>query len=81
MSIKTVINTETLNNIKPMCFDTKPVQPVSKYLHLLTLPISSYVTEGLAKIFDFEVLRHGTSIPSYLSIIEKGVSEIRNRDF
>ena len=29
--------------------------------HLLSLPISSFVVRGLAKIFDFEVLRHGTS--------------------
>lgn len=68
--------TNTWDNGQPMYSDKlKPVQqikPVSKYLHLLTLPISSYVTEGLAKIFDFEVLRHGTSIPNYLSIIENG---------
>lgn len=39
---------------------------------LLTLPISSYVTQGLAKICNFQVLRHGTSFPNYLGIIRHG---------
>jgi hypothetical protein len=42
-------------------------------LHFLTLPISTYVTEGVAKICGFEVLRHGTSFPNYVNILKKGV--------
>lgn len=45
--------------------------------HLLSLPISSFVVRGLAKIFDFEVLRHGTSFPSYFSILKNGANPSR----
>ena len=41
-------------------------------LHLLTIPISSYVTEGIAKMGGYEVLRHGTSFPNYLGILRNG---------
>src|SRR5580700_6720299 len=40
--------------------------------HLLTLPISSQVTSGLARIFNFEILTHGTSFPNYLGILTNG---------
>lgn len=41
-------------------------------LHLFTRPISTYVTEGLAKIYGFQVLRHGTAFPNYLNILKFG---------
>lgn len=42
------------------------------WVHLMTLPVSSYVTQGLAKICNFQVLRHGTSFPNYLGVIRHG---------
>lgn len=39
---------------------------------LATLPISTYVTEGLAKLSGFEILRHGTAFPNYINILKKG---------
>lgn len=44
------------------------------WLHLLTLPISTFMVEGLAKVFNFEVLRHGTDLSSYLSILKNGAN-------
>lgn len=44
------------------------------WLHLLTLPVSSYVSQGLAKIFGFQVLRHGTSFPKYVNILKNGAN-------
>ncbi|NGX27796.1 MAG: hypothetical protein K940chlam6_01734, partial [Chlamydiae bacterium] len=41
-------------------------------LLLATLPISTYVTEGLARIYGFKVLRHGTDLPSYFAILKSG---------
>lgn len=41
-------------------------------LHLLTLPISTYVTEGIAKICGFELFRHGTGFPQYFGILSAG---------
>src|SRR5690349_4056357 len=41
-------------------------------LHLATLPISTYITEGIAKICDFQIFRHGTSFPAYLDILKRG---------
>lgn len=45
--------------------------------HLLTLPVSTYVTEGIAKICGFEVLRHGTSFPQYFGILQNGADPSR----
>lgn len=42
------------------------------WIHLLVLPISSQVTIGLAKIFDFEILTHGTSFTNYYGILKNG---------
>lgn len=42
------------------------------FAHLSTIFVSSHVEEGLAKIFNFHVLRHGTALPYYLDIIENG---------
>lgn len=42
------------------------------WLHLLVLPISSQVTIGLAKIFDFEILTHGTSFTNCYGILKNG---------
>ena len=39
---------------------------------MATLPISTYVTEGLARIYGFKVLRHGTDLPSYFAILKSG---------
>jgi hypothetical protein len=47
-------------------------QSIPIWLHLLALPISSHITIGLAKIFDFEVLTHGTSLPNCYGILKKG---------
>jgi len=45
--------------------------------HLFALPISSHVTVGLAKMFGFEVLRHGTSYSNYFNILENGTDPNR----
>jgi hypothetical protein len=45
---------------------------VSLWIHLLTLPISSQVTIGLAKIFNFEILTHGTSFTNCYGILMNG---------
>lgn len=45
--------------------------------HLLSLPVSSFVVRGLAKIFDFEVLRHGTRFSSYFGILKNGADPSR----
>lgn len=50
----------------------KKDETISGYAHYLTLPVSTYVTEGLAKIFDFEVLRHGTHFKAYNGILHEG---------
>lgn len=42
------------------------------WLHLLVLPISSHVIVGLAKIFDFEILTHGTSFTNCYGILKNG---------
>ncbi|MEI8299997.1 MAG: hypothetical protein WCG10_00090 [Chlamydiota bacterium] len=41
-------------------------------LQILTLPLSSHVTEGLCKIGGFESLRHGTSVSHFFSILKNG---------
>ena len=48
------------------------IKPLPVWLHFLTFPISSQVTIGLAKIFDFEVLAHGTSITNCCEILKGG---------
>lgn len=40
--------------------------------HIASILVSSLVEEGLAKIFNFHVLRHGTCLPYYLDIIKNG---------
>lgn len=47
-------------------------RPIPYWMHLMTLPISSHITIGLAKIFNFEVLTHGTSLKNYMGIITQG---------
>jgi hypothetical protein len=58
----------------PACFLTK--EKINSlaifFFQLITLPVSSLVVDGLAKIFDFKVLRHGTTIPSYFGILREG---------
>lgn len=44
----------------------------SYFGHLASNFVSSHVEEGFAKIFNFHVLRHGTALPYYFSIIENG---------
>ncbi len=41
-------------------------------LQILTLSVSSHVTEGLCKIAGFECLRHGTTPGHYWSIVKNG---------
>lgn len=48
------------------------------FYHLLLLPISSHVTIGLAKIFDFEVLNHGTSFSNCYGIWKFGADPSKN---
>ena len=45
--------------------------------HLLTLPVSSNITEGMGKIFGFQSLHHGTSFPRYVSILKNGADPNR----
>lgn len=52
-------------------------QEISLGRHLMVLPVSTYVTEGIAKIAGFEVLRHGTSFPNYLNILKNGTDPLR----
>lgn len=40
--------------------------------NLLTLPVSTYVTEGLTGLSGFEVLRHGPSFFGYINILRNG---------
>lgn len=47
------------------------------FLHLLALPISSQVTIGLAKIFNFEILTHGTSFKNNYGILKNGADPAR----
>ena len=60
---------------------------IPTWFHLLVLPISSQVTIGLAKIFDFEILTHGTSFANCYGILKngadpsKGGSEIGSTKF
>ncbi len=57
------------------------------WLHLLVLSISSQVTIGLAKVFDFEILTHGTSFTNCYGILKNGAdpsksgSEIGSTNF
>lgn len=46
-------------------------------LHLLTLPISSFVTEGIAHLKGVQILRHGTSVPNYFGILVNGADPNR----
>ncbi len=46
-------------------------------LHLMTLPISSYLTQGAGKVCGFETLRHGTTFPRYFSILRQGADPKR----
>lgn len=39
---------------------------------LVTLPVSSFVTRGLANMTNHEILLHGTSVDSYLGILANG---------
>lgn len=45
--------------------------------HLASLLISSHVVIGLAKIFNLEILRHGTSIGNHISILKTGADPAR----
>lgn len=47
-------------------------QSIPIFLHLLNLPISSQLTIGLAKIFDFEILTHGTTFKNCYGILKNG---------
>lgn len=42
--------------------------------HLATLPISKHITIGLAKIFNLEILTHGTSFQNYYGILKNGAN-------
>lgn len=48
------------------------IHTVPLWQHLVTFPISSQVTVGLAKIFDFEVLTHGTCFRNSFGILKNG---------
>ena len=75
-------NEEGLDMDKKIKSISVPVWP-----HLLTLPISSHVIIGLAKIFDFEILTHGTKFTNCYGILKngadpsKGGSEIGSTKF
>jgi hypothetical protein len=45
--------------------------------HLFSLLVSSQLTDGLAKLFNFDILRHGTSISNSFSILKQGVDPSR----
>lgn len=45
--------------------------------HLITFPVSSHVVVGLAKIFNFEVLTHGTSFKNHINILKTGADPSR----
>lgn len=67
-----ILSSFIINGLYGGFFYKKGQEKIPGGLHLLTLPISTYVTEGLAKIFDLQVLRHGTSGKGYLGILRKG---------
>lgn len=48
------------------------IKSIPIWQHLLTLAVSPHVTKGLAKIFNFEVLQHGTSITNSYGILKNG---------
>jgi hypothetical protein len=62
-------------------------ESIPAWLHLLSLLVSSQVTIGLAKVFDFEILTHGTSFRNCYGILKngadpsKGGSEIGSTTF
>jgi hypothetical protein len=59
-------------NLLPTIPHKKPAFPVRVWHHIVMLPISSQITVGLAKIFDLELLTHGTSIQNCFGILQNG---------
>lgn len=50
---------------------------VPLWQHVMAIAVPSIMVDGLAKIFNFEVLRHGTSLTNYISILQNGADPAR----
>lgn len=78
------MNTSSTNGILNPAIYTQGIKlarsankSIPLWQHLITFPVSSHVVVGLAKIFNFEVLTHGTSFKNHINILKTGADPSR----
>ncbi len=67
-----ISTTSNINFHQPITRKNLDESPIPLWQHVVCLPISSQITVGLAKIFNFEILTHGTSFRNFLGILKTG---------